>query len=194
MANVCMKCSCRYMDFNPKGKCLNCKHHIVYHDISDTININKDLKMFHNISEITKNLYIGSIVTSIDTLQLGEIGITHIINCVSNSTNKWPKYTQIPGIQYLSIDMGSSKTAIIGNYIKKILCFINNAIENNGKILVHCVKGVSRSSSILIAYLMIMENYSFDYAFDLIKKERPICNPNENLINQLRNIDRNYFK
>jgi len=149
--------------------------------------------MFHNISQITRNLYIGSIVTSMDTVQLGKTGITHIVNCVNDATNKWSGYIQIPGIHYLSIEMGSSKTAIIGYHIKKIVSFINNAVENNGKILIHCVKGVSRSSSILIAYLIVMENYSFDDAFNLIKKERSICNPNKNLIDQLRNVNRSYF-
>ena len=48
--------------------------------------------------------------------------------------------------------------------------FINNAICQNSNILVHCMAGVSRSSSIIIYYLMKKYNFTYQYASSICKK------------------------
>ena len=54
----------------------------------------------------------------------------------------------------------------------------NAFIEKNrkrGNVLVHCIYGISRSSTIIIAYLMRFKN-SFDEAYKIIKQQRPKVN------------------
>jgi protein-tyrosine phosphatase len=45
--------------------------------------------------------------------------------------------------------------------------------------------GISRSPTLVIAYLMKTQNLSFSEAFDLVKKKRPIIHPNQGFKNQL---------
>ena len=45
-------------------------------------------------------------------------------------------------------------------------------------ILFHCHAGISRSSSLAIAYLSLLNNISFEKSYKLAKDKRPIVNPN----------------
>lgn len=58
-------------------------------------------------------------------------------------------------------------------------------IHESGRVLVHCVMGISRSATICIAYLMRYHLRSFHHAFDMVKKARPCIEPNEGFIKQL---------
>lgn len=65
--------------------------------------------------------------------------------------------------------------------------FINNAIENNQNILIHCMAGISRSVSAIIYFLMKKYNYNFNYSLYVIQNQRPIANPNYSFKGQLIN-------
>ena len=63
--------------------------------------------------------------------------------------------------------------------------FINNAINSEKNILVHCMAGVSRSVSLVTYYLMKRYHISFDKAAEYIKQKRSVANPNDSFKNQL---------
>ena len=62
--------------------------------------------------------------------------------------------------------------------LEQSFSFINQARDLNGKVLVHCFKGVSRSAAIICAYLIKYFHYSFEESLSLIRTVRPIANPN----------------
>ena len=53
--------------------------------------------------------------------------------------------------------------------------FVNEAIESGGTVFVHCHQGVSRSTTMVIAYLMWKERLTFNEAFAKVKAQRPNC-------------------
>ena len=59
----------------------------------------------------------------------------------------------------------------------------NNFIEENLNkkinVLVHCAAGISRSSAIVIAYLMQKNRWCFKYSLEYLKDKRPIATPNK---------------
>lgn len=64
--------------------------------------------------------------------------------------------------------------------------WIADALSGGGKVLVHCVAGVSRSASVVIAYIMKELGLSYDTAFTLVRKSRGIVSPNSGFEKQLR--------
>lgn len=56
--------------------------------------------------------------------------------------------------------------------------------------LIHCSAGVSRSVTIIIAYLIGNRDMTFDEAFEVVKNKRTEANPNIGFIEQLKNYDK----
>lgn len=58
-----------------------------------------------------------------------------------------------------------------------------------GKVFVHCAMGLSRSSSLVLAYLMIHENMTLVDAIRAVSANRNIS-PNNGFLEQLRELDK----
>jgi protein-tyrosine phosphatase len=61
-----------------------------------------------------------------------------------------------------------------------------DAAKEKGNILIHCLAGVSRSPTIVAAYLMYKRKWRYKQALALIKQTRPFVNPNPGFIEQLK--------
>lgn len=133
-------------------------------------------------SEIIKNeLFISSLQVPADINHLRRHGITHIVNtaadtCVNHFTGQ---------IQYLTYYLKDANTEEMSLLFYRTLSWIDDAIKKGGRVLVHCREGVSRSSTMIIAYLMWRFSISFETAHDRIRRVRPICNPNTGFTCQL---------
>ncbi|RGB39958.1 dual specificity phosphatase, partial [Rhizophagus diaphanus] len=56
--------------------------------------------------------------------------------------------------------------------------FIYDAKQDGGRVLVHCWAGVSRSASLILAYLMNQYGCTYNRALNYVKKKRSIVEPN----------------
>lgn len=72
--------------------------------------------------------------------------------------------------------------------IKDALDYIHDCRIRNRCLLVHCNAGISRAPSIVMLYLMKMENLDFDTAFQQVKLARPFAKPNEGFLRQLKSF------
>ena len=67
----------------------------------------------------------------------------------------------------------------------KILDFIHDAIMNNKIVLVHCAAGISRSSTVVIGYLMSKWKLPLKNAFKICRDRRPGIWPNSGFLGML---------
>jgi len=51
--------------------------------------------------------------------------------------------------------------------------FIDHVKETNGKILVHCAQGISRSASFVVGYIMKTNGWGYSQANSYVRKIRP---------------------
>ena len=65
------------------------------------------------------------------------------------------------------------------------VAFITEALSSGGKILVHCVAGISRSASCVIAYLMKSKQIGYEEALAMTKAKRFCVEPNDAFVRQL---------
>lgn len=54
--------------------------------------------------------------------------------------------------------------------------------------LVHCARGISRSATLVLAYLMLREGLTLVEALEAVRRHRNIL-PNAGFLNQLRQLD-----
>ena len=62
-------------------------------------------------------------------------------------------------------------------------------IHNGKRVFVHCRAGISRSSSIVIAYMMYVNKLSYENAKEFVQNKRNVIAPNESFQNQLREFE-----
>lgn len=137
--------------------------------------------------EVVENLYIGSQDAAAEEEILDSKGITHIVNVGSGIPNMFEKK-----IKYFKVEILDTPEFDILPYIEPTSNFIDQAIsKEHGKVLVHCNAGVSRSSAILIGYLMSKRGYSYEEALEKTKKARSCVCPNFGFAEQLRRMNRN---
>ena len=133
------------------------------------------------INMVCDGLYIGDAEAASELGMLEELGIGRIISLGNEKEVK--KYKYVENIEYLKIVVDDVDNENIGEYFAICNKFIS---LDEGNVLVHCHKGVSRSTTIVIAYLMYTYKTDFYTAFQKLKSVRPIVKPNEGFMKQLQ--------
>jgi len=67
--------------------------------------------------------------------------------------------------------------------------FMDLAVGQNDKVLVHCMAGVSRSVSLVTYYFMKKMYMPYDTATKMVKTHRPIASPNDSFKQQLKQYE-----
>eukprot|EP00944_MAST-04C_sp_MAST-4C-sp1_P007608 g7608.t1 len=127
-------------------------------------------------------LYVGGVKVASNLETLLENKITHIINCVGHKCkNLWPDH-----FEYLTYKIPDNGTDDICPYLREAFEFIENAKRKHGKILIHCVKGISRSPAIAMGYLMWKRQLTVEDALVVVRGHRQIADPNPSFVFQLK--------
>lgn len=114
--------------------------------------------------------------------------ITHIVNAGVGITNIFPK-----NFHYLSVNLLDLPDSNIRCHFDSVLGFMREAVLSGGKVLVHCNAGVSRSSTLVIAYIMKYEQKRFNDAYMQVKSQRSSIRPNDGFERQLREYEKELF-
>eukprot|EP00004_Rigifila_ramosa_P016248 TRINITY_DN3832_c0_g1_i1.p2 TRINITY_DN3832_c0_g1~~TRINITY_DN3832_c0_g1_i1.p2 ORF type:complete len:159 (+),score=37.17 TRINITY_DN3832_c0_g1_i1:3-479(+) len=125
-------------------------------------------------------LYIGDMHTSADLPHLQSIGITHICVVADLLECHYPEH-----FKYLTVRIDDDDTEDIMSHFDRCIEFIKEAHTTGGKVLVHCMAGMSRSASVCLAFLIQEKRMPFDQAYDLLREKRPIVHPNPGFVRQL---------
>lgn len=80
------------------------------------------------------------------------------------------------------------ETDISDVLVKDCIPFIEKCVKCNSNVLVHCNAGVSRSSTIIIGYLILAKNYTYDDAYSVVKIARCCIKPNKGFEEQLKRL------
>ncbi|KAL9904697.1 dual specificity protein phosphatase 19 [Glossina fuscipes] len=123
--------------------------------------VNKETLLNHNITNV---LSIGIEVSSLDLIK--------------NIAKLFVPCLDLP------------ETLLVDAVFSKSFDFIEECRLNGGKILIHCNAGISRSPSVVIAYLMHYRGMDFQTAYKYVKTKRPCIQPNEGFLIQLKNYNK----
>ena len=146
-------------------------------------------RISYPISRITDTLYISGKEDCMNLSVLQKNGITHIINMTTDIPNHFIENQ----IHYLNLQALDSHKQTLSQFFQIAFGFIEAAKEKNGRVLVHCHAGISRSSSMVIAYLMWSRGWRFGDTIVFVKKQRSCIDPNIGFIGQLMELDNLLF-
>ena len=135
-------------------------------------------------NQIIPNVYLGNINGANNQQFLIDNNIQSIINCTINE----PFNEYFDNKSKLRLIINDSKeNENIGQFKKQIfeaIYFIENSIDNDKAVYIHCYWGLMRSATVVAAYLMKKYNMPKDDAISIIREKRscallPFYNFNE---------------
>lgn len=140
-----------------------------------------DTKPDLQIGHVAMNLLVASQDVANCQTTIASNNITAILNVSANPiANHWP------GITYSHIPILDLPEEQLQNYFPVCFKFIEqNSSVDGGRVLVHCNAGVSRSVSIVTAYLMSTKKLTVQQALDVVRSCRPSAKPNQGFMKQL---------
>ena len=136
---------------------------------------------------VHENLYIGAYWPKLNFKKFKKIGITAIVNLMEDNL-----YDPRPlGFVYLHRGF-PDEWYIPDGYLKDIVEFIDEHIKN-GKVLVHCAMGISRSGGVVVA-LLLKENpsWSWNDALEYVNESRliyPAIEIRESVLDYLEDVE-----
>lgn len=131
--------------------------------------------------EIIPNLWLGNCIHALYDKSVSLYKWDHIFNIGINFPKTW-KYTVDSNFWEIA-DKTSANITIL---LDEITALMHEKLKAGQKVYVHCHQGVSRSTTVVIAYLMKYLHMSFDEAYDLVIDKRSIADPNRGFIQQLK--------
>ena len=156
-----------------------------------------------NCYEITRNtaypseiiddfLFLGTRSHANDEYILNKLNIRHVLNATNVPSDLFGRrrvkerimHLQISLIDLPHVDIKSKFTEAI-EFITKV----KNERQPGEKLLVHCEQGISRSASLVIAYLMVTDKLTCEQATNYVKMRRKLVQPNPGFRKQLAAFD-----
>ncbi|KAG0616972.1 hypothetical protein M758_5G156100 [Ceratodon purpureus] len=132
-------------------------------------------------SRVSPHIYFGGNMVAQNYDILYECKITHVLNCVGFEC---PEYFA-KSFHYKTLWLQDHPSEDITSLLYNVFDYFEDVREQNGRIFVHCIQGVSRSASLVIAYLIWCERRSYEETLEKVKAIRSVVSPNMGFAFQL---------
>lgn len=142
----------------------------------------KQVPFYLGISEVLPSLYLCGACAIVRPETLEKLEIKFVVN----ATVELPD-TPLPDDrpEYLRVAIKDSRESNLIEYFDQVADMVEKTRQEDGKSLIHCVAGVSRSVSLVLAYLMKYADMSLKNAFQHVRAVRPQVRPNLGFFKQL---------
>ncbi|XP_036406442.1 dual specificity protein phosphatase 13-like [Megalops cyprinoides] len=142
------------------------------------------------VNEVWPNVYIGDAHTARNKAVLCDLGITHIVNAADgpHRIDTGPSFYSDIAVQYYGVDAPDSQDFDLSPFFYPTAEFIQGALSQKGKVFVHCARGISRSATLVFAFLMISVRLTLAEAIKAVRKHRNVL-PNAGFLSQLCRLD-----
>lgn len=135
----------------------------------------------YSCDSVCRGLFISGEEVAANLELLKANNVTHIVN-LSGSIQYFPNQ-----FKYFSVQLQDNVFEDLKDDFWEAVEFSKDAIQNGGVVLAHCRKGISRSASLCIAFLM-QDGKSFDEAYSIVKKAHPCVSVNPQFVSQIKSF------
>lgn len=142
-----------------------------------------------NINEIIPNFFLGN-MWSTEPNVLNQYGIDCVLNVSDLSTDMNKGRYKLTEHRVIKInDYPNASDKMLREVLPQAMRFLDKYLHpeapSNKRVLCHCAAGISRSATVVIAWMMKTYGMSKDKALQFVKSRRPIINPNSGFMKTL---------
>ncbi|XP_037051961.1 dual specificity protein phosphatase 3-like [Bradysia coprophila] len=155
-----------------------------------------------NLNEVFPGIFLGDEFAAKNVDLLKQMKMTHILNAAYSEKTSFLYVNTSQNFyrdrkfecNFLGLSAVDCPTYKLSKYFQQASDFIDLALNfPQGKILVHCRQGVSRSATFVIIYLMIKKKMTGREAVTLVRKKRNIF-PNKGFLKEICDLESQLLK
>ncbi|KAM4727544.1 dual specificity protein phosphatase 22-B [Anableps anableps] len=139
--------------------------------------------MGNGINKVLPDLYLGNFKDARDREQLARNNITHILSIHESAAPILPEMT------YLCLTAADMPSQNLTQHFKQSIIFMHESRLKGEGCLVHCLAGVSRSVTLVVAYIMTLTGLGWQDVLAAVRVVRPCANPNLGFQRQLQEFE-----
>lgn len=137
-----------------------------------------------NLDEIEPGLWLGNVTAAADLPTLEKLAIRSVLTI--DSCPLPAHVTENPSLRVKYIQASDVAREDLIKHFEDTNNFIRESLDEERNVLVHCYFGVSRSATIVIAYIMNKYKLGYDAALQRVKDKRRFVSPNAGFVHQLK--------
>jgi len=149
-------------------------------------------EMRRECQEILPGLFLGPFVASKSIPILVQHNITHIV-CIRDAKEAFSVKPRFPErFQYMTLDVEDNEEQNLIRLFPAAKSFIDVAIREGGRVLVHCNGGISLSPAFVVMFVMQHYQISWEEALHLVQNRRYCISPNGGFLTQIKEYEAIY--
>eukprot|EP00607_Mallomonas_marina_P001460 CAMPEP_0182426186 /NCGR_PEP_ID=MMETSP1167-20130531/12674_1 /TAXON_ID=2988 /ORGANISM="Mallomonas Sp, Strain CCMP3275" /LENGTH=421 /DNA_ID=CAMNT_0024607451 /DNA_START=204 /DNA_END=1469 /DNA_ORIENTATION=+ len=135
---------------------------------------------------ITDHIVLGAREDAADLVKLQTLGITHVLNVAVELPNF---HESSHKFIYEKLNFKDAPDVMVSQFWGPAASFLRHVEEVKGRVLIHCIAGVSRSVTLLIMHMISCHRRTLRAAHAFIHARRPFIGPNEGFKLQLARFE-----
>lgn len=132
-----------------------------------------------HMDEVVPGLWIGDLPSALDVQGLKAKSIFSVVTAMRGKVTIHATFNKYQ----INIDDSADEDVLV--HFLPSISFIQKELDKGRGVLVHCQAGISRSATIVTAFLMYTRRLDATAALEMIRKVRPNVEPNEGFLHQL---------
>ncbi|KAG9315569.1 phosphatases II [Chiua virens] len=149
-------------------------------------------EMRRECQEILPGLLLGPFQASKSLETLKSLGVTHIV-CIRDQKEAFSVRPRFPDqFEYLVLNVEDNEEQNVIRLFPEADQFIQHALGQGGKVLVHCNGGISLSPAFVVMFVMRHCHLSWEDALHLVQNRRYCISPNGGFLTQIKEYESIY--
>ncbi|KAF8195538.1 protein-tyrosine phosphatase-like protein [Pholiota molesta] len=160
--------------------------------IQGPVDVEWRYEMRRECQEILPGLLLGPFVASKSLDTLVGLGVTHIV-CIRDAKEAFSVRPRFPErFEYMTLDVEDNEEQNLIRLFPGAKNFIDQAISQGGRVLVHCNGGISLSPAFVVMFVMQHYQLSWEDALHMVQNRRYCISPNGGFLTQIKEYEAIY--